>query len=66
MTTEQLSEIARAKKEEFLIARATGASYERLKIIGNEYADAVARWHKAKWPGKKFFKPSVGYLIRAL
>ena len=66
MTTDQLSEIARQKKEEFVNARAANAGFDALKRIGAEYANAIAAWHKVRFPGKKFNKPSVGYLIRAL
>lgn len=62
----ELAEIARQKKEEFISARAARADFETLKRLGAAYADAIAAWHKARFPGKKFSKPSVGYLIRAL
>ena len=61
-----LSEIAKQKKIYFLQLRASGASYEELEKAGNEYANAIAAWHKEHYPNKRFHKPSVGYLIRAL
>ncbi len=66
MTIDQLAEIARNKKQSFIDARAAAADFDTLKRIGAEYSDAIAAWHKEKWPNKKFNKPSVGYLIRAL
>jgi len=63
---EELAEIARQKKEAFLQARASNSGFETLKRLGAEYADAIAAWHKVRFPNKKFNKPSVGYLIRAL
>jgi hypothetical protein len=66
MTLEQLSEMARQKKDNFLLARASMAEYDTLKRLAGEYIDAIAAWHKQRFPGKKFNKPSVGYLIRAL
>ena len=63
---EQLAETARQKKDAFLQARANKADFDTLKQLASEYGNAMAAWHKARWPGKKFSKPSVGYLIRAL
>jgi len=66
MNTIELSEVAQLKKEEFLNARTARAGFDTLKKLGTEYAEAIAAWHKVRFPGKKFNKPSVGYLIRAL
>lgn len=66
MNTDELSLIARNKKDDFLNLRSSGASYDELKLAADEYSNAVAQWHKSRFPGKKFNKPSVGYLIRAL
>jgi hypothetical protein len=63
---EKLAEIARQKKEAFLLARTNKADFDTMKRLGTEYADAIAAWHKVRFPKKKFNKPSVGYLIRAL
>jgi hypothetical protein len=63
---EQLAEIARQKKEAFLKLRGNKAPYEELDAAAKEYADAIAAWHKVRFPGKKFTKPSTAYLIRAL
>lgn len=61
-----LATIAREKKQAILNARACGADYDTLKRLCAEYADACAAWHKVRFPGKKFNKPSTGYLLRAL
>jgi hypothetical protein len=66
MTTEELSIIAKEKKSKFVAARNANADFETLKAIGEEYTSAIAAWHKLKFPKKKFRRPSVGYLIRAL
>jgi len=66
MSTDELATIARQKKENFLEARALCASHDELKRLADEYTAAVAEWHKARFPGKRFNRPSVGYLIRAL
>ncbi len=63
---DELAQKARDKKEEFLKARASNASFETLQRIGKEYGEAMKAWHKARFPEKKFKMPSVGYLIRAL
>jgi hypothetical protein len=66
MTIEEMAADARSKKEKFMRARAARASFETLKELANEYMDACATWHKERFPGKKFKRQSVGYLIRAL
>lgn len=63
---ETLAEIARQKKESFLALRGNKAPYEEIDKAAREYADAIAAWHKVRFPGKKFTKPSTAYLIRAL
>jgi hypothetical protein len=63
---DELSQKARDMKDKFLQLRAQSAPYDQLKQAADEYAGAVAAWHKARFPGKRFRKPSVGYLIRAL
>lgn len=64
--SEELSKIAREKKRAFLLARSNNEDFDTLKIIGEEYIDAIAVWHKNRFPNKRFTKPSIGYLIRAL
>jgi hypothetical protein len=66
MTTDELANITRQKKDTFLEARALCASHDELKRLADEYTAAVAAWHKERFPGKRFNRPSVGYLIRAL
>jgi len=71
MTEEQkniagLAQICQERKQIFLDLRRSGASYETLTLAANDYADALAKWHKAKYPNKRFSKPRAGYLIRAL
>ncbi len=63
---EKLAEIAREKKAIFLKLRAERASYDVLDAAAKEYVNAIAAWHKVRFPGKKYNKPSTGYLIRAL
>jgi hypothetical protein len=66
MDINELAEDARNKKEVFIAARGAGASYDELTKLADEYSSAIALWHKSRFPSKKFTKPSVGYLIRAL
>jgi hypothetical protein len=63
---ETLAEIARQKKEAFLVLRDSKAAYEDIDAAAKEYTAAIAAWHKVRFPGKKFTKPSTAYLIRAL
>ena len=63
---DELAKVARIKKAAFLTARANLASHETLKVLADEYCDAIAAWHKVRYPGKKFKRPSLGYLIRAM
>ena len=63
---DELAQKARDKKNEFLKARATNASFETLQRIGKEYGEAMKAGHKVRFPDKKFKMPSVGYLISAL
>jgi len=61
-----LSKTARDKKDLFLLARSSGADFDTLSRLANEYTAAIAAWHKIRFPGKRYNKPSAGYLIRAL
>ncbi len=63
---EHLAAIARAKKQEFLHARAAGANFETMQRLGLEYGQAIAAWHKVRFPNKRFKMPTAGYLMRAL
>ncbi len=45
---------------------AGGISIDELHDLARAYAEAMAEYHKLRWPGKRFRKPSPGYLIRAL
>lgn len=63
---EELSAIARNKKQEFVDARKANASFDDLSRLAAEYGAAMKAWHKAKYPKKRFNMPSTGYLIRAL
>ena len=63
---DKLAEDARLKKEVFLRLRSEKAVYDTLKRAAGEYSDAIEAWHKARFPHKKFRRPSVGYLLRAL
>ena len=65
MTNDELAAIARTKKEQMLEARRSGDTESAL-AAANAYATAITEWHKQKYPGKKFRKPSPGYLLRAL
>lgn len=59
---EELAQLARDKKEEFLKARARNADFDTMKRIAKEYGEAVKAWHKVRFPNKRFTMPSVGYL----
>lgn len=66
MTNDELAAIARQKKNDFIAARSCGANFDELKRLASEYGEAIAAWHAQRFPGKRFIKPSVSYLIRAL
>lgn len=61
-----LSEKAKTSRATFLAMRKAGANYAILKMFAERYANAIEAWHKAAKPGKKFRRPSFGYLVRAL
>ncbi len=43
-----------------------GISIDELHHLARAYAEAMAEYHKLRWPDRRFRKPSPGYLIRAL
>jgi hypothetical protein len=61
-----LSERAKIKRTTFLAMRKANASPDVLRMFANQYADALEAWHKAAKPGRKFRRPSFGYLVRAM
>ena len=65
MTIDELAQTARDRKEQMLIARQSGDAESALSAAA-EYANAITEWHKRKYPGKRFNKPSPGYLLRAI
>jgi hypothetical protein len=64
--TKYLAERAKAKRQTFLAMRGANANYATLKHFAEAYADSLEAWHKAAKPGRKFRRPSFGYLVRAL
>jgi hypothetical protein len=46
--------------------RAGRITYPELTRVAETYIDACAARFAERWPGKKFRRPSVGYVLRAL
>lgn len=63
-------EAVQQAREALLAGRARlatgGISIGELHDLARTYADAMAEYHRLRWPGRRFRKPSPGYLIRAL
>lgn len=67
MTLDELSKNALDKKAELIHAREQwDTTSDELDRLCSEYIAAVERWHNAKYPGRKFHKPSASYLLRTL
>ena len=62
---EELAAVAKDRRENMIQARRMGDIVSALEAA-KRYADAIEKWHKAKFPGKKFRKPAAAYLLRAI
>ena len=66
MGINELANEAQNKKQAFVALRNARCEYAEIKRAAEAYADAIAAWHKARFPSKRFRKPSAAYLIRAI
>lgn len=69
VTTEQLqalSDACQTAKQAIIDARREQQPYEHLAQLCDAYTAAMQRWYKARFPGRRFTKPTTAYLLRAL
>lgn len=69
VTTDRLQALSaecQTAKQAIIDGRRDQLPYEQQVQLCNVYIAAMQKWYKAKYPGRRFTKPTPAYLLRAL